>query len=892
MMKNNNSTLYEKSQDLDAFLTSWDAACPTGEAAENFSYKGCTYVVPDHARGERECRFSGLRFSWGARSFTPEKGEPARFFIDGQGGRSERFSLYMDVTDCGDEEGICPTAFFVYREGEPQPLAYHLGGQITGLYSQNDFFPLKSPLTPGCYFLLADGLVDDGEPSVFETLGDYVCLPFVVMEAGDRLEHPSVLSARASRPKHTLEEGPWTSGMLRLKLCLSAPLRAGRELSAVCYTEDWRQMAHDERLQASDKRGEQTLQLHFRSDLIWMPGRYVVVLCHNREPFASVAFDYRGEADMPCVCRSLGPGDAEALLAKSLANHAAWQRTRDFSGMARLRLQLAALLPKSDYNSFCQEQQLAELRENVYAAVSADVPFHAKRLAYCLPQMLNYCTTETRQVDVEAWVKEDDPEAMLEERAMHALTLYNIGVLCLAEGRACLAALEKAVADSFTFWALTLCGTEDELQRLFACSPVLDRHIRPEYRFRVERPVVSDTLHALQRVIGETAFRLDASAENALARQVMQCHDVVSLWDNNEQTCYVLRGLVGRIKQRIHGQYDSIRKPTRRELVTVKAEDIALADWIQALTEASDEPVGVDEQAFAESMKELEAMVGLRTLKETLSTTFCQVRFKERRRRMGLPVGEETASHVIFTGNPGTGKTTVARLLGRIYRALGLLSKGEVISTERRELVGEYIGQTEEKMNAILRRARGNVLFIDEAYSLCTDSDDRRDYGRHVVESLLSVLTEPHPDMVVVLAGYDDEMERLMQSNPGLKSRFPYKFHFDDYTADELMQIAGLTLERGGYRLTPEARELLRDTVENALAHKDRFFANARWVNRFVTSGILPAMARRVMAMDVAGKDVELYCTVERADVAEAIRLRATASASDAKSRPRIGFKA
>ena len=269
-----------------------------------------------------------------------------------------------------------------------------------------------------------------------------------------------------------------------------------------------------------------------------------------------------------------------------------------------------------------------------------------------------------------------------------------------------------------------------------------------------------------------------------------------------------------------------------------------------------------------------------------LAAPFCDIG------RLGLPVGEETASHVIFTGNPGTGKTTVARLLGRIYRALGLLSKGEVISTERRELVGEYIGQTEEKMNAILRRARGNVLFIDEAYSLCTDSDDRRDYGRHVVESLLSVLTEPHPDMVVVLAGYDDEMERLMQSNPGLKSRFPYKFHFDDYTADELMQIAGLTLERGGYRLTPEARELLRDTVENALAHKDRSFANARWVNRFVTSGILPAMARRVMAMDVAGKDVELYCTVERADVAEAIRLRATASASDAKSRPRIGFKA
>ena len=890
MMKNNNSIQKPKSQDFETLLESFLAAQADEKDAGTFSYKGCTYVVPGHERSEKECRFSGLRFSLGARSFTPEKGEPARFFIDGQVGKSERFSLYMELTDCGDGDDCCPTAFYVYREGEPRPLAYHVGGQITGFYSQNDFTTLESPLTPGYYFLLADGLVDDNEPPVFETLDDHLCLPFVVMESGEKLAHPVVLSACASRSKNTLEDGPWTSGMLRLKLSLSAPMQAGHELSAICYTEDWRQMAHDERLQAANKRREQTLQLHFRSDLIWMPGRYTVILSHNSEPFASATFDYRGEADMPCVCRTLEAEDAETLLAKSLATHLAWKNTRDFSGMTRLRLQLAALLSKSGYNSFCREQQLAELCENIYAAVSADVLFHARRLAYCLPRMLNYCTTETRQVDCKAWVAEDNPDALMDERTSHAMTLYNIGVLCSAEGRACLTALEEAVEDSFTFWALTLCGTEEELQRLFASSPVLDRHVRPGYRFRVEAPLVSDTLHALQRAIGETAFRLDAAAENELARQVMQCHDAVSSWSKDERLSYVMRGLVGRVKQRIREQYDATRKPTRKELVTIKAEDIALADWIQTLTKASDASDSIDEQAFAESMKELETMVGLRALKETLSTTFCRVRFEERRRRMGLPVAEETAGHIIFTGNPGTGKTTVARLLGRIYRALGLLSKGEVISTERRELVGEYIGQTEEKMNAVLRRARGNVLFIDEAYSLCTDSDDRRDYGRHVVESLLPVLTEPHPDMVVILAGYDDEMERLLQSNPGLKGRFPYKFRFDDYTADELMQIAGHTLERGGYRLTPEARELLRGAVEDAVKHKDRFFANARWVNRFVTAGILPAMARRVMAADATANDVELYSTVERADVAEAIRLQASASA--AQSRPRIGFKA
>ncbi len=893
MMKNNNSIQKPKSQDFETLLESFLAAQADEKDAGTFSYKGCTYVVPGHERSEKECRFSGLRFSLGARSFTPEKGEPARFFIDGQVGKSERFSLYMELTDCGDGDDCCPTAFYVYREGEPNPLAAHVGGQITGYYSQNDFSTLEAPLAPGYYFLLADGLVDDNEPAVFEAMGDYACLPFVVMESGDKLEHPAVLSARASRPKHTVEDGPWTSGQLRLQLCMSAPLQAGEELSAICYTEGWTEMAHDERMQAAAKRGEQTLNLHFRSDLIWMPGRYTVILSHNREPFASVAFDYRGETGVPCVCRQLEAEDAEFILAKSLATHPAWQRTREFAGMTKLRLQLAGLLPKSGYNTFCQEQHLAELRENVYAAVSADVSFHARRLAYCLPKMLDYCTTESRQVDCAAWLEEGDPDGLLDERTSHAITLYNIGVLCSGEGRAFLTALEEAVADSFTFWALTLCGTEEELQRLFACSPLLDRHVRPEYRFRVERPLAAETLHALQRVIGETAFRLDAAAENELARQVVLHHEAVSLWDKDEMTRFVMRGLVGRIKQRIREGYVPARKPTRKELVTVKAEDISIGAWIQALGESSGEPDGgIDEQAFADSMKELDEMVGLRTLKEAFSTTFCQVRFEERRRRLGLPAGEETASHVIFTGNPGTGKTTVARLLGRIYHALGLLSKGEVVSTERRELVGEYIGQTEEKMNALLQRARGNVLFIDEAYSLCTDSDDRRDYGHRVIDSLLPVLTEPHPDMVVVLAGYGDEMERLLQSNPGLKSRFPYRFHFDDYDAGELMQIACRTLERGGYCLTPEAEALLRDTVEDALKHKDRFFANARWVNRFVTSGILPAMARRVMAADVAGKDVELYSTVERADVAEAIRLRAEASAPAAKPRPRIGFKA
>ena len=143
--------------------------------------------------------------------------------------------------------------------------------------------------------------------------------------------------------------------------------------------------------------------------------------------------------------------------------------------------------------------------------------------------------------------------------------------------------------------------------------------------------------------------------------------------------------------------------------------------------------------------------------------------------------------------------------------------------------MGRYIGETEEKVNEVLKQARGNVLFIDEAYSLCDSADDRKDYGNRVVESLLTVLAQPHPDMLVILAGYADEMERLLQMNPGLESRFPHRFHFDDYTAEELLQIARDLLQRQQYLCEPDADRALDEVVRRAVAGKDRYFGNARW---------------------------------------------------------------
>ncbi|MBQ3191620.1 MAG: AAA family ATPase [Bacteroides sp] len=296
---------------------------------------------------------------------------------------------------------------------------------------------------------------------------------------------------------------------------------------------------------------------------------------------------------------------------------------------------------------------------------------------------------------------------------------------------------------------------------------------------------------------------------------------------------------------------------------------------------------------FHESMAELNAMVGLTELKKSLMTTLNRTRFEEKRRQWGLPVPDSGGHHMIFTGNPGTGKTTVAKMIGRIFHALGLLSKGEVIEAERTTMVGRYIGETEQKMEELLERAKGNVLFIDEAYSLCDNSEgDRKDFGCRVLESLLTVLTRKNPDILIIMAGYEKEIRQMLEMNPGMKGRFPYKFHFDDYNADELFQIACNKLKREEYVLTSESEAYLKETIAETVAQKDAFFHNARWVEQYIQDGIVSAMSDRVMSLQQREETREMFQTIELVDVQIAYRKMGPQLAEVQLPRRRIGFVA
>jgi probable Rubsico expression protein CbbX len=217
-------------------------------------------------------------------------------------------------------------------------------------------------------------------------------------------------------------------------------------------------------------------------------------------------------------------------------------------------------------------------------------------------------------------------------------------------------------------------------------------------------------------------------------------------------------------------------------------------------------------------------LIGLKPVKTRIREIASLLLIERIRKRMNL-ASEAPTLHMSFTGNPGTGKTTVALRIASILHKLGFVRRGQVISVTRDELVGQYIGHTAPKTREILKKAMGGVLFIDEAYYLHRP-DNERDYGQEAIEILLQVMENQRDDLVVILAGYKDRMDRFFQSNPGMSSRIAHHIDFPDYSVDELLEIAELMLAGLQYRLSIEARQTLGAYIARRIARPN--FANAR----------------------------------------------------------------
>lgn len=274
-----------------------------------------------------------------------------------------------------------------------------------------------------------------------------------------------------------------------------------------------------------------------------------------------------------------------------------------------------------------------------------------------------------------------------------------------------------------------------------------------------------------------------------------------------------------------------------------------------------------EEISFEEVMEKLDRLIGLQSIKKQVRDHASYLQFLQLRRDKGFEEEEEINIHSVFIGNPGTGKTTVAQMMGKLYKSMGLLSKGHVHEVDRVDLVGEYIGQTAPKVKEAIEKARGGVLFVDEAYSLARANDDSKDFGREVIEILIKEMSNGKGDMAVIVAGYPKEMEYFMNSNPGLKSRFKLYFNFSDYLPDELSAIANYACTRKKVVLHQLAKQAIDQIIIEAYRNRDRAFGNARMVYDLIDKSKIELGLRIMEAEDPTHFGTEILETVLLEDI-------------------------
>jgi stage V sporulation protein K len=258
---------------------------------------------------------------------------------------------------------------------------------------------------------------------------------------------------------------------------------------------------------------------------------------------------------------------------------------------------------------------------------------------------------------------------------------------------------------------------------------------------------------------------------------------------------------------------------------------------------------------------ELANLIGLAEMKKMVKEIYAWLYINKKREEQGLKAGKQVL-HMLFKGNPGTGKTTVARLLGKLFLNMNVLSKGHLIEAERADLVGEYIGHTAQKTRDLVKKAMGGILFVDEAYSLARGGE--KDFGKEAIDTLVKHMEDKQHDFVLILAGYSREMEHFLSLNPGLKSRFPVVLDFPDYTVNQLMEIAKRMLSEKEYQFSKDAEWELKNHLKDLLLQQPRSFSNGRYVRNVIEKTIRSQAMRLLINETYERQDL---MTIHRQDL-------------------------
>ena len=378
----------------------------------------------------------------------------------------------------------------------------------------------------------------------------------------------------------------------------------------------------------------------------------------------------------------------------------------------------------------------------------------------------------------------------------------------------------------FPRWMLVLVGEPDGMESLLSSYPDLKKCLTEPIYMEDFKP--AELFEMFDLCCNERKIMLSDEARKKLEMYVLHKYNRRSPGFTNAwlvQTLFddaIIPAMFNRLKD--------IKKPNKKQLKLVLPEDIP------SVGEQNDD-----------AMAELDELIGLGKIKTKVKDFLYSIKLARRRMELGLPT-DMPRLHMAFLGNPGTGKTTVAEIIGKVFASWGILSGGRVIRTEKNQMVGQFIGETEFKMTNLLARARGNILFIDEAYQLVEGGE--KDHGRIVMNSLLTELGKDNLDMVVIVAGYTAPMKRLLESNEGIESRFPNVFNFEDYTTDELMEIGKSMIRKQGFTLSEGAACNMRQIIQEEADKPSPRFGNGRFINNLLQNEILATLGARTAKME------------------------------------------
>lgn len=819
---NENDDDYENDED-------YGDICLDDYIVESFELGGYLYELPVKTSS---CKASKLVLHNGKYEEQTLTGEPVVFVHN----EYEYFVPTLVAHAVRELEAWHSPVVYIYRASESHPVK-----RVAMLHDKDDDCMTATcgeaiqALPCGNYFFYVSGIEIDGLSAVYKNCNGGCCIPFVKVD-GD-VELPSVALETAG--VKALGRNP----ALDISLRFDKMLDSRYAYSLFLYNRNYNLVSRGATFAWDAYSTRRRKNFSARLVTTYIPfGEYRLFVLQNGVPRWKVEFAVDGVKVVVSAVSEVKPFSEEFLVLYELEKDGDWHRFRE--GGATVEM-------KEFFLSTCQRSSLSKKRlaiglnaltnpqHFIYNGGSSVTELGALGSMCRMFWNVSYfdpvdCITLVESTNI------SNPNDRIAEQFSgcnnKCIALYNLSALA-GNGSFVVKNMIDAM-NRCSYLYICLIGSRAEIKQLFESFPQLKRFF-PEANCISSGNILAETfVDCVMKQLQKVDLRLSLDAQQFLVDTLLRARDNGSLHGLKMTDIhdFVKSGIIDNFVDRVISSADKNSILDKAYMSTIEACDIDAGKIVWNR-----------ESSFEESIRQLNTMVGLNNVKQNVITTFNRLRISAERRRLGLKVKGGECHHMLFTGNPGTGKTTVAKMMGRIYHSLGLLSKGDVVFVDRSRIVGRYIGDTENNMQRILQEAKGNILFIDEAYTLCDGSTDRKDFGHRAIECLLTVMAQEDCDMIVIFAGYSKEIETMMRCNQGLSGRFPYKFEFADYSADELMQIAELKLSQEDYELTPEARDLLYKTIEETVANKDWDFCNARWVGQYVDNGIIPAQCERLM---------------------------------------------